>query len=405
MAKRTLNRLTDLEVRRAKEPGMYADGGGLYLKIDPRRGDRRWVFVFHLAGKRSEMTLGSPPAVSLAQAREEREACRKLVKAGESPILARQQARHAAIARQTEAQTFAEFVREVAPSIAPASPKTHAAWLKMMTEWVGPLKDKPPRAIKTADVQAALKPYWLSRPETGRKMRIRIEAVLDAAKAKGLIPDPWTNPARWKGHFKVLLPRQPDSVKHHRALPYAEMPAFMAELRAKEPMSARALEFTILTAARTSETIYAVWSELDLEAKVWTVPKERMKGRRVHRVPLTDAALKVLETVKPPNGHKPGDWVFPSMFRRGKPLSTAAMERMLQDMGFGEKATVHGFRSAFRDWAGDQTDHMRDTIEAALAHAVGDETERAYRRGDALEKRRALMEDWAAFLATPPGLA
>lgn len=403
MAARTLNRLTDLAVRKAKEPGLYADGGGLYLKIDPRRdGEKRWVFLFHLAGKRSEMSFGPVSELSLADARTERDKARKLVKAGLSPITERQRERAEAIAAQASATTFAEWAAEVAPILAPKAAKANAAWLKMMTEWVGALKAKPISEVSTEDVLAALKPYWKSRPETGRRMRMRIEAVLDAATAKGLAPDR-PNPARWKGHLQHLLDRQPSAVKHHRALPYPEAAEFMAALRVRDSMGARALEFTVLTAARTSETVYATWAEVDLKERVWTVPKERMKGRLEHRVPLTDAALAVLEAVKPPNGYRPGSWVFPSMFRRGKPLSTAAMERVLQDMDYGERATVHGFRSTFRDWAGDCTNFAKETIEAALAHVSGDETERAYRRGDALLKRRKLMEAWAGYLARKAG--
>lgn len=398
MAPRTLNRLTDVAVRKAKARGWYADGGGLYLRIDASA--RRWVFVFHLGGKRSEMGLGSPADITLAEVRDLRDVYRRQVKTGQNPIHARRQARAVAVAHQ--AQTFAAWAKEIAPVIAPKAPKARKAWVRSMTDWTGNLKDKPLASITTQDVLAALKPYWQSRPETGARMRMRIEAVLDAAKAKGHIPDPWTNPARWKGHLQHLLERRAAPVRHHRAMPYAELPAFMALLRAKEPVSAKALEFTILTAARTSETIYATWAEMDLDAKVWSLPAGRMKMHRPHRVPLSEAALAVLEAVKPPLGQKASEWVFPSLWIRGRPLSTAAMERMLQDLGFKGKATVHGFRSAFSTWAADSTEFDRSLVEAALAHLVGDEVERAYRRTDALAKRRRLMEAWAAFLAHDP---
>lgn len=400
MAKRTLNRLTDVEVRKAKEPGMYADGGGLYLRIDPRRGDKRWVFIFHLAGKRSEMSLGGIGELSLAQARTEREDARKLVKAGQNPILTRKQEREAAIAAQQPAMTFATWARQIAPAIAPKAAKANAAWLKMTTEWVGALGAKPLAAITTEDVLASLKPYWKSRPETGRRLRMRVEAVLDAAKAKGLIPDPWSNPARWKGHLQHLLEKHTKPPKHHAALPHGEAAEFMGKLREKDTMSARALEFTVLTAARTSETIKATWAEIDLEGKVWTVPAERMKMRREHRVPLSEPALAVLEAVKPPDGYVPGSWVFPSLWRAGKPLSTAAMERALQDLGY-DHVTVHGMRACFKTWAHEATNFQREIIEAALAHAVGDQVERAYQRGDALLKRRRVMDAWASYLARP----
>lgn len=402
MAARTRNKLTDLEVRKATTPGWYGDGGGLYMRLDPRTMTKRWVFVYQWAGKRAEMGLGPIADVSLAEARVERDRYRKMVREGRKPVLIRRQEKAAAIAA-ANVHSFAQWAEEIAPVVAPKAEKAREAWLRSMTDWTGPLKSKPVGEIVTEDVLGALKPYWKSRPETGRRMRMRIEAVLDAAKAKGLIADPWANPARWKGHLQHLLEKQPSGVRHHAALPYGEMSDFVGQLRAKEPMSARALEFTVLTAARTSETIHATWAEMDLAAKVWTVPAKRMKSGRLHRVPLSDAALAVLEAVKPPNGYRPTSWVFPSLFKRGRPLSTAAMDRMLGDMGFAGKATVHGMRSSFKDWAEDATNFPNGVIEAALAHLVGDETERAYRRGDALLKRRKLMEAWAGFLAAKRG--
>lgn len=393
---RSLNRLTDLEVRRAKEAGRYADGGGLYLVID-RAGAKRWFYFFSWRGKRVEMGLGPLADRTLAEARDARDAARKLVLAGENPVAVRKAEKKAQEAPEAVAVTFASWSREIAPVVAPRAEKAHAAWLRMMTEWVGAMKDKAPAEIATEDVLAALKPYWKSRPETGRRMRMRIEAVLDAAKAKGLIPGAWENPARWKGHLQHLLEKRSTAVRHHKALPYADAPAFMAQLAERDTMAGYALQFTILTAARTSEVIFARWSEVD--GAVWICPAERMKMGREHRVPLPDAALAVLERVKPPNGHKPADWIFPSLHRKGRPLSTAAMDRVLDDLGLQGVATVHGFRSTFSDWAHDCTNFAHETIEAALAHLVGDETERAYRRGDALLKRRKLMEAWAGYLA------
>lgn len=402
MAARTLNRLVDVVIRKETRPGWYADGSGLYLRIDARTGAKAWVFVFFWLGKRQEMGLGAYPDVGLAEARDLREANRKLVRDGANPIEARRQER-AARAAPTLERTFATWAQEIAPVIAPKAEKARAAWLRMMTEWVGALKDKPVAEIATEDVLAALKPYWRTRPETGRRMRMRMEAVLDAAKAKGLIADPWANPARWKGHLQHLLERHDAEVRHHAALPYADAPAFMGDLRCRDHMSAYALAFTILTASRTSEALRATWAEIDLAAKLWTVPKERMKAGREHRVPLPQAAVEVLDKVRHPDGVKPSDWIFPSMFRPGKPLSTAAMERVLEDMGLKGAATVHGFRSTFRDWAGDSTNFANETIEAALAHVLGDATEQAYRRGDALLKRRKLMEAWAGYLERPAG--
>jgi integrase len=398
VAGRALNRLSDLAVRKAKEPGWYADGGGLYLRIDARSKAKAWVLVFFWGGKRQEMGLGSTADVPLAEARDLRDAARKQVRDGVNPIEARRQERAAKAAEQAP-RTFGQWATEIAPTLAPPAPKARAAWLRMMTEWVGALKDKRISDIGTEDVLSALKPYWKTRHETAKRMRMRIEAVLDAAKAKGLIADPWANPARWKGHLQHLLEKHDGEVRHHAALPYGEAAAFMARLGDRDTMAAYALAFTILTAARTSETLRATWAEIDTEADLWIVPKERMKGGREHRVPLPAPALAVLEKARHPDGVRLDDWVFPSLFRKNKPLSTAAMERVLEDLGMKGRATVHGFRSTFRDWAGDCTTFDRGTIEAALAHAIGDETERAYRRGDALIKRRKLMEAWAGFLA------
>lgn len=400
MAPRTLNKLTDLAVRKATAQGWYGDGGSLYLRIDSK--SKRWVFVYQWLGRRAEMGLGSAAEVGLGEARDLRDWARRQIRDGKNPVDERRRQK-AQEAQQALSATFAAWSREIAPSVAPRAPKAHAAWLRMMTEWVGPLKDKPVAQIATEDVLGALKPYWRSRPETGRRMRMRIEVVLDAAKARGLIADPWQNPARWKGHLQHLLERRAAPVNHHKALPYAEAAELFQTLSKRDTMAAHALAFTILTAARTSETIFARWSEIDEAEKLWIVPAARMKMKREHRVPLTTEALAVLAKAKPPNGAKPSAWIFPSLFRRGRPLSTAAMERMLHDLGLKGGATVHGFRSTFRDWAGDATNFPRDTVEAALAHLVGDETERAYRRGDALLKRRKLMEAWAGYLTRQAG--
>lgn len=396
---RTLNRLTELAIKRARAPGWYADGGGLYLRIDGK--SKRWLYVYRWAGRRAEMGLGGISDVTLPQARVLRDAAKLVLKGGKNPSHERRAQRAAASVPAPVEHTFSSWATEIAPTLAPRAPKAHAAWLRMMTEWIGAMKDQAPGEVRTEDVLAALKPYWKTRPETGRRMRMRIEAVLDAARAKGLIVGAWENPARWKGHLQHLLPRIDRAVKHHAALPYAQVSDFFGQLAERDTMAAHALRFTILTVGRTSEVVFAKWAEI--EGDVWVCPAERMKMKREHRVPLPAAALEVLATVKHPDGVKPSDWIFPSLFRKGRPLSTAAMERVLDDMGLQGVATVHGFRSTFRDWAGDATNFERDTIEAALAHLVGDETERAYRRGDALLKRRKLMEAWAGYLARKAG--
>lgn len=411
MARRTVERLSALEVRKLMEPGLHADGRGLYLRVD-KSGARRWVFIFQHQGKRKEMGLGGADNLdakeanlSLKAARERVLELRKQVTAGENPIEVRRQVK-VRKAVDANALTFAQWAEEIAPAIGPKAEKTIEAWKRMMTVWVGPLKDLPPAAVTTEDVLSALNPYWVSRPETATRMRMRLERVLDAAKAKGLISDPWQNPARWKGHLENLLPKRATAVRHQPALDFHKAPAFLADLRELERVAGYALEFTILTAVRNGECRGATWSEFDLEANVWTIPAERMKGeagkKRLHRVPLTPAAVAVLDKVRPDGGGAPKAFVFPTPISGGK-LSENALQGVVNDMGLKGTATVHGFRSTFRDWAGESTNFQRETIEAALAHRLGDETERAYRRGDALLKRRKLMEAWASFLGKQVG--
>jgi integrase len=265
-------------------------------------------------------------------------------------------------------------------------------WRNTVDTHAAPLLSKPIDQISTSDVLAVLEPIWLSKPETASRLRGRIERILDAAKVKGL----WSgdNPARWKGHLdKTLLRRDKSAVKHHAALPFSEITAFMTGLRKRPGGTARALEFAILTAARSGEVRGMCWSEVDLEAKLWTVPKERMKAKKEHKVPLSDAALAVLRTVRP-DAAKPEDIVFAAP--RGGPLSDMALSQQLKRMGHSD-ITVHGFRSTFRDWVGEQTHFEREVVEMALAHALTSEVEAAYRRGTAVEKRRELMAAWAAF--------
>jgi len=267
-----------------------------------------------------------------------------------------------------------------------------AGWKMTLTTHAAPIRDKRVNEITTDDVIAVLKPLAVDRPETASRLRGRIERVLDAAKAKGFRSG--ENPARWRGHLDHLMAkRQKLSRGHHAALPFADLPAFVERLQARDAMAALALEFLILTAARTGEVIGARWSEIDLEAKVWTVPAQRMKAGRVHRVPLSERAVAILEKAKE---SRTNDYVFPGP-GKDRPLSTNALRALL--IRLGVDVTAHGFRSSFRDWAGEVSTFPREVAEAALAHTVGDATERAYRRGDALEKRRRLMNAWAAFLA------
>jgi integrase len=368
-------------------PGKHEDGHGLRLVVSPS-GARKWVFRFMRAGNRVEMGLGSVPAVSLAQARESAADARRLVKAGKDPVAVRRAERAAGAD-----ETFGPFALRLIDTIETAfrNEKHRAQWRTTLTTYVAPIWNKRLADIETDDVLACLKPIWTTKAETASRVRGRIERVLDAAAARGLRSR--DNPARWRGHLANLLPkRQKLSRGHHAAMPFDDVPAFVERLRDAEGVSACALEFTILTAARSGEVLGARWSEFDLEAKVWTVPADRMKAGREHRVPLSDRAVAILSELA---AVRIGEHVFPGA-KRGKPLSVMAPTMLMRRMGVGE-FTVHGFRSAFRDWAGERTDYPRELAEAALAHVVGDATERAYRRGDALEKRRELMEAWSAF--------
>ena len=271
--------------------------------------------------------------------------------------------------------------------------KHKAQWKMTLTEYAKPLRGLPVDEVDTEAVLSVLQPMWQSIPETASRLRARIEAVLDAARAKGHIPRNEANPARWRGHLDKLLPKRQKLMRgHHAALPYQDVPAFMGKLRERDAMAAPALEFLILTAARAGEVLGARWSEIDLEAKVWTVPAARMKSGRQHCVPLSGRALAILAVVAKARS---GDFVFPGG-RHGSTLSDEAMERVLRGMKVA-KATTHGFRSSFRDWAGNETNFAREIAEACLAHAIGNAVEQAYRRGDALEKRRDLMNAWCSF--------
>ncbi|WP_352763501.1 site-specific integrase [Mesorhizobium sp. M0589] len=296
----------------------------------------------------------------------------------------------------TFAECAADFIAEVGKSW--SNPKHKAQWEMTLGEaYCKPILKKPVDKVTTADVLEILKPVWQKKPETAQRLRGRIERVLDFAKASGHRSG--ENPALWRGHLQHLLAKgQKLSRGHHSAMAYGDVPAFAKRLRASEALSARALDFLILTAARSGEVLGATWPELDLAEKLWTVPAARMKARKVHRVPLTDAALAILRPLYDARLSDDGH-VFPGEDRRGNPgpLSVMAMAMQMRRMEVGQY-TPHGFRSAFRDWAGDNTSFPREVAEAALAHKTGDAVENAYRRSDALEKRRKLMTAWANYL-------
>jgi integrase len=391
---RQMERLTALAVSRAKEPGYYPDGGGLFLRVGPT-GSKAWVYRFMLNGKAREMGLGPLPDTTLSEARGNAMQFRKLRRDGIDPIEWRKAAKAQARLDAAKSITFREC--------AGAYRKAHKAgwrngkhadqWANTLAAYAEPVFGSlPVQGIDTGLVMRVLEPIWPEKTETASRLRGRIENILDWATVRGYRKG--ENPARWRGHLDKLLPKQSKvaRVEHHAALPYAEIGAFMTSLRAQEGVAAQALEFAILTAARTTEVLGAAWDEIDLVARTWTIPANRMKGAREHRVPLSNAAVLVVETMQQLRN---GDYVFPGM-RANQPLSNMAMLVLLRRME-RQDLTVHGFRSSFRDWAAEQTGFPSEVVEMALAHAVGDKVEAAYRRGDLFEKRRRLMDAWAGY--------
>jgi len=382
-----INRLTVKGAAALKKHGLYADGGGLYLRVKDS-GSRSWVFLFQWRGKLREKGFGPCQVISLDAARTKRDEARQLLAEGQDPLAPK---------KSDVSESFGEvataLIRDL--EVGWRNPKHRAQWRSTLQGYCAPIWSSPVDAIETADVVDILRPIWSVKPETASRLRARIERVLDAAKVRGFRTG--ENPARWRGHLQLILPGRTRGagVRHHPAMPYDEVPDFVKGLKTRVSTAARALEFLIHTAARTNEVIGARWNEIDTDAKTWTVPADRMKSKREHVVPLTEGALTVLRamTVVGTDADAP---VFPS--RDGKPLSNMSMEMLLRRMGCDD-FTVHGFRSSFRDWTGDKTDFPREIAEAALAHSVGSAVERAYRRGSALAKRRQLMEAWTAFVA------
>ena len=374
--------------------GIHSDGGGLYLRVK-NSGSRSWVLVYQWQGKRREKGLGSILGVDLDRARERAEEARKLLAQGIDPAAAND-------VEVADRVTFGQAATDLVDSLEGAwrNPKHRAQWRSTLETHCSPIWNKPIDEIETTDVVAVLTPIWSTTPETATRLRGRIERVLDAAKVKGQRSG--DNPARWRGHLAVILPprKKKGQVRHHAAMPYQDVPEFVGKLKGRLSTAARALHFLILTAGRTGEVLGARWNEIDLEAKVWTVPADRMKMGLEHRVPLTPAAIAVLNAVAI-HGMKPDAFLFPSQ-KPDAQLSNMSMLMLLKRMNLDEW-TAHGFRSSFRDWAGEETSHPREVAEAALAHQVGNAVEQAYRRGDSLAKRRRLMEDWADFVEPKAG--
>ena len=391
MASRARNKLTVKQVAAFTEPGLHSDGGGLYLRV--RAPGRSWIFIGTFQGKRFELGLGTALDVTLAKARERAEAIRLMLIDGNDPRAQRKQA----AAKPAKVITFGTFAKEHVAAIEDGfkNPKHRQQWRSTLETYGKPLAEIPIDQVSTEHILEVLQPIWLTKTETASRLRGRIERVLDAAKARGLRSG--ENPARLRGHLDHLLPvqRKNARVEHHPALPFAQIAAFIAELQKRPAVAARALEFTILTAARSGEVRGMRWREVDLEAKLWTVPADRMKAGKAHDVPLSEAALAIVSALRD-DQTRPEDFVF--VAPRGGSLTDMAMLQLLKRMD-RKDITVHGFRSTFRDWAGDKTEFQREVIEMALAHSVASAVEAAYRRGTALEKRRELMTAWAAYCA------
>lgn len=393
---RKSNSLTALGVARETKRGKHPDGGGLYLQVS-EWGTKAWLFRYERANRDRWMGLGPYPLISLAEAREKAVAARKALLAGVDPLTAKSERRIAQRVDDAKAMTFDQCAAVYIKSHAAGwkNEKHTAQWTATLKNYASPIFGAlPVAAIDTALVMKVLEPVWSEKTETASRVRGRIESVLAWATVRGYRSG--DNPARWKGHLDQLLPPRSKvrKVEHHSALPYVELPAFMAALRARDSVSARALEVTILTAARTSETVKAVWAEIDLQVRVWTIPGDRMKAGREHRVPLSDRAIEILKALP-----REGDFVFIGA-RKGSSLSNMAMLELMRGMRTG--FVPHGFRSTFRDWAAERTNFPREVAEAALAHVVGDKVEAAYRRGDLFDKRRQLMTVWAEYCSAPP---
>jgi integrase len=384
---RKINRLNARAVATITKPGRHADGGNLYLAIS-ESGARSWVFMFRLKGKQTELGFGSARDVTLARARERAVEARAKLAEGIDPRPA---------PKQPEGTTFGEYADKwIKDNRSEWRSEKHAGqWQMTLGTYAFTIRRLPVADVTTDQVLEVLKPIWGSKPETASRLRGRIEKVLDAAKAQGLRFG--ENPARWRGHLDHLLPKRSKLARgRHAAMPYENVPGFMADLRSHDGVAARALEFCILTAARTGEVVGMRWPEVDLEKGVWTVPAPRMKGGREHRVPLAARALGIMRMM---HDERDGDFVFPGQ-RPGKPVGPRSLHAVLRGMKV-DSATTHGFRSSFRDFAAECTMFSNEVCEAALAHAIANKSEAAYRRGDLFEKRRALMAEWSLFCATP----
>lgn len=387
-------KLTALFVSRVTEPGLYNDGNGLYLRIAPG-GSKAWQYRYRIGNRQRDMGLGGTDTVSLADARKSLIEWKAIWRNGEDPIEVRKARKRATATRET--LTFGEAAKRYidAHSSGWKNAKHTAQWSSSLDMYAKPINNLPVEHIDTDLVMRCIKPIWNSKNETATRVRARIESVLGYAAVMGYRSGP--NPALWRGHLSNLLPKPTKvrAVKHHTALPYQEVPEFIKRLRAMEGIAPMALEFAILTAARTGEIIGATWDEIDGDQ--WAIPAERMKAGKTHRVPLSKRAVEILELMA---SIRNSDFIFQGQ-RQGRPLSNMAMATVIKRMG--SDCTVHGFRSSFRDWTAEKTNTPNIVCEMALAHTIANAAEAAYRRGDLLEKRKTLMDSWANYCESTPG--
>lgn len=405
---RLTNRLTDNEVRNITEPRLHNDGNGLYLQVKAHQPDegpeyvtKSWIYRFKLNGKSRYQGLGWYPETSLADARKKATASRNQVEAGIDPIEAKKTERAAKAQEAAKAKTFRECTAEYYKANEPRWCAAYArSWLSAMERLIHPhIGDLPVGTINTAHIRSALDPIWYTKTKTAAEIRTRIKKVFDYARSCEYRTG--ENPARWDGHFENILPRPTDihTVEHYPSMPYQDVGDFLNDLRQTDTVVAKLLEFTILTASRTNESIGAKWEEIDWQNRVWTVPPERQQKKKKpkpHRVPLSDAALRVLEKMK--CLHQ-SDYVFPG--QSSSHLNNTVMLALLGRMGVRGEAVTHGFRSTFKDWSVERTFFTNEESEMALAHTVGNKVENSYRRSDLVEKRRLLMQAWADFCALP----
>lgn len=402
-----LNKLNSIKVLAAKSPGVLSDGGGLCLRISPV-GNKNWTFRYMRKGRAREMGLGSVDAVSLADARKKAAAARTILADGKDPLIERTVAEAAQEASEARTITFETYARDYVK-------RKQGGWknAKHQAQWLSTLKTYAFHkigAIAVADVDTGmvldiLNPIWVTKTTTAQRVRGRIETLLDAAKVQGKRTTP-ENPARWRGHLEVLLPnpRKVHNVTHFPSLEYNALGLFYDRLRTQPGEAARGLCFLILTATRTTEVRLATWGEFDLEKSIWTIPKNRMKANKEHRVPLSQEAMALLREVlaeRKRDGIEltTDDYIFVS-YKPTAPLSNNAFLALLERMDFGH-ITAHGFRASFRTWAAEQTNYPRAVVEAALAHTTDDKTEEAYQRSDFFERRRVLMAEWGRYCLTP----